>query len=40
MHLVFEIIAFEPFAVISPLYEQNICDLQSTSYQRVVRFRI
>ena len=37
MDFVFEIIAFEPFAVISPTYEDNTCDLQSTCYQTVVR---
>ena len=40
MFPIFEIIAFEPFAVISNIYDENICDLQSTCYQTVLRFRI
>ena len=30
MFSVFEIIAFEPVAVIYPIYDENTCDLQVT----------
>ena len=33
-------IVFEPIAVISPIYDENKCDLESTCYQTVLRFRI
>ena len=37
---VFEIIAFEPVAVISAIYDEITCDLQSRCYQTVLRFRM
>ena len=40
MFSVFEIIAFEPVAVICPIFDENTCDLQSTCYKTVLAFRI
>ena len=34
------IIAFKPVGGISLIYDKNICDRQSTFYQRVLGFRI
>ena len=36
---VFQITAFEPVAVISRIYSENTCDLQSTFYQTILRFQ-
>ena len=33
MFSVIEVIAFELFAVVSPIYDRNTCELQSTCYQ-------
>ena len=40
MFSVLEIIAFESFAVISTIYEEKTCALQSTCYETVLRFLI
>ena len=40
MYSIFEIMAFEPVAAISPTYDENTCDLQWTCYQTVLTFPI
>ena len=38
--LVFQIMVFEPVPGIYLYYEKNLCDRQSTSYQKVLRSQI
>ena len=38
MFWVFETIAFEPVAVIFPIYEDNTCALESMCYQTLLRY--
>ena len=40
MFSVFKIIAFEPVAVICPIYDKNAFDLQSTCYQTVLSLQM
>ena len=40
MFFVFQTIALQPVAGTSLIYDENICDLQSTCYQTVLRFQI
>ena len=40
MSSVYEIVAFELFAGISVIYDENTSDRESTSYQTALRYRI
>ena len=40
MFFVFEIIAFQPFPLLSTIFDENTCDMESTCYQKLRRFQI